>query len=255
METVSVVIPARGRRRWLEESVASALAQTAPASEIIVVDDASAGGPPDIGGRAQGVDIRVIALSRRAGPAAARNAGWRSARGSWIAFLDSDDLWKPGKLARQLEEAGRAGARFCYCDFDVCDGEGAVAARGCLMSGGPLPRTYPIMAHKGFDAPYPRTSTVLMERSLLEECGGFDERFARLHDDTDLWLRVHERAPGSMLFLPEPLALYRLHEGQISRVLERLRSERSLDADSAPEVLMDDYAFWRKHLPEAASSR
>jgi glycosyltransferase involved in cell wall biosynthesis len=91
--TVSVVIPCHGGET-LGRALDSVFAQTLPPLEIIVVDDAS---PTPV--TADGV--RVLRLERNVGPAEARNAGWEAARGTYVAFLDSDDAWHPRKLELQ----------------------------------------------------------------------------------------------------------------------------------------------------------
>lgn len=95
---VSVVLPAHNAAGFLAEAAASVRAQTVPVAEIIVVDDGSTDETPHI---AAGLGARVIAQAR-AGAGAARNRGAAAATGEWLAFLDADDLWTPGKTAAQL---------------------------------------------------------------------------------------------------------------------------------------------------------
>ena len=98
---VSVIIPTYNRATLVVEAVASALAQTYRDFEVLVVDDGSTDGTlkalaPFLG------EVKLLRLSRRRGVSAARNLGIRAARSRWLAFLDSDDLWLPEKLARQM---------------------------------------------------------------------------------------------------------------------------------------------------------
>ena len=97
---VSAVIPAHDAYPLVLDAVDSALAQTLPPAEVVVVDDGSRDRTAEalrerFGGR---VDVRVVSGSFGSA-AAARNAGWRAARGRWVAFLDADDVWFPEKLA------------------------------------------------------------------------------------------------------------------------------------------------------------
>ena len=99
---LSVVIPTWNRAHIVCEAVQSALAQRAGAVEVIVVDDASDDGTAEVLQETFGVQVRVLQLESRGGPGAARNAGALLASGEFVAFLDSDDVWLPGKLNAEL---------------------------------------------------------------------------------------------------------------------------------------------------------
>jgi glycosyltransferase involved in cell wall biosynthesis len=100
---LSAVIPVWNRRRLVCEAIESALCQRPGEVEVIVVDDASTDGTADHVERLYGTGVRLLRMPRRAGPAAARNAGVAAATGTFLAFLDSDDLWLPGKLDAELQ--------------------------------------------------------------------------------------------------------------------------------------------------------
>lgn len=114
---LSVVIPTWNRARLVCEAIDSALNQRAGEVEVIVVDDASTDTTPDLLQQTYGSRIQMLRLSRRGGPGAARNAGARLARGEFVAFLDSDDVWLPGKLDAEL----RALERFPNSEAVVSD--------------------------------------------------------------------------------------------------------------------------------------
>ena len=98
---VSAIIPTRHRPQLLERAVASALAQTWSALDVVVVDDAS---EPEMRLPAfEDPRVHVVRLSEPSGPGAARNAGIARARGELIAFLDDDDEWRPDKTARHVQ--------------------------------------------------------------------------------------------------------------------------------------------------------
>src|SRR5690242_19336912 len=97
---VSVVIPSFNRAGLIGETIDSILAQTRPPSEVIVVDDGSTDETESVVAR-YGRAVRYHRIDN-VGPSAARNVGVSLARGSWIAFCDSDDLWRPTKLERQV---------------------------------------------------------------------------------------------------------------------------------------------------------
>jgi glycosyltransferase involved in cell wall biosynthesis len=109
--TVSVVIPCYNGSRFLRETLASVLRQTAPASEILVVDDGSTDDSADVA-ESFGPPVRVIRQAN-GGESTARNRGIDEARGDWIAFLDADDVWEPHKLERQLAAVGPGDAASC----------------------------------------------------------------------------------------------------------------------------------------------
>jgi len=208
MPLVSVIIPTRNRRELVGEAVASALAQRDVAAEVIVVDDGSTDGTASMLS-AFGDRIRVVRQTG-SGVSAARNHGARLARGEWLAFLDSDDLWRPEKLARQLayhadrptlgaSQTGeiwiRNGVRVNPCrhhrkpDGDIF----APSLARCVVS----------------------PSAVLLRRELFASLGGFDEGLA-VCEDYDLWLRLGAREPVGLL--DEPLVIKRGgHADQLSR--------------------------------------
>ena len=97
---VSVIIPTYNRADLVRQAVASVKAQTFRDFEIVVVDDGGTDGTCEV--LSAGRELRVLRHPDRRGVAAARNTGVAAARGEWLAFLDSDDLWLPDKLARQI---------------------------------------------------------------------------------------------------------------------------------------------------------
>ncbi len=199
---MSVVIPAYDPGDELRDAVASVLAQTEQRFEIVVVDDGSAQ-PLDAVAR---LDPRVRILRQdNAGVSAARNAGIRAARAPWVAFLDDDDAWDPGKLSAQLDELARTDAVLCHTAFRW-EQDGTVTH----VRRYPAPLTYAALL-KG---DHVCTSSVVVSREAVLAAGGFDPSL-RLAEDLDLWLRLLR---GGALFavVDEPLLTYRTHDAGAS---------------------------------------
>jgi len=205
--SVSVIIPSYNCARYVCEAVDSVLAQTSPADEIIVVDD---GSTDDTRARLEAYRDRTVYIEQpHSGVARARNRGIEDSSGTLIAFLDADDRWLPEKLERQLEHlASHARADLIHTNFlhwNDRTGELTRSARNPQRASG---RCY----LEFFWYTRVMTSSILLTRRCLDRVGGFDEHIpGRYAEDIDLCLRIaraHELA-----YLPEPLVLYRRHEG------------------------------------------
>jgi glycosyltransferase involved in cell wall biosynthesis len=134
---LSVVIPTRNRAQLVRDAICCALAQREGKVEAIVVDDASTDSTAELLEREFGNRIRLLRLQHRRGPGGARNAGARLARGEFVSFLDSDDIWLPGKFDRELELFARFEAEVVVCDSqtffeDAVDGESRFTQTGLL---------------------------------------------------------------------------------------------------------------------------
>lgn len=179
---VSVIIPTYNRRGFVTEAVASVLAQKGVSPEIIVVDDGSTDGTE----RALepfGDKIRVLRRAH-AGVSAARNSGIRSARGEWLAFLDSDDLWLPAKLRSQLDFFAVHG------ELRVCQTEEIWLRNGVRLN----PRKYHEKPRghcfeRLLDRCLVSPSAVMIHRDVFDAVGLFDEGLPAC-EDYDLWLRI-----------------------------------------------------------------
>jgi len=191
---VSVVLPTHRRAgRFLEEAIASALAQTLRELEVIVVDD----GVPDGLSALGGLDQRItVVRSLGHGVAMARNTGNALARGRYVAVLDDDDRWLPRKLEQQVQRLeADGGAAMCHCQFEMIDATGAVTGPGWA---GPVGRD--ALATGLLPVAHP---TTLWRRDVLELVGGYDQNLVPA-EDLDLlakvasrWTVVFERANAS----------------------------------------------------------
>ncbi|MGD8367122.1 MAG: glycosyltransferase [Desulfobacterales bacterium] len=206
--SVSVVLPVHNRRRWIEEAVESVAAQTLTDFELIAVDDGSTDGTGEILSRYES-RLRLIRQENR-GVSAARNRGVAEARGRWIAFIDSDDLWRPEKLALQTAFfQNRPDARICQTEeIWVRNGIRVNPGRRHQKPSGDI-----FIPSLSLCLVSP--SAVMMEKALFEEIGGFDESLPAA-EDYDLWLRISARHPVHLI--EEPLVVKRGgHADQLSR--------------------------------------
>lgn len=119
-DLVSIIMPAHNSERFIDETIGSVLAQTYRNWELIVVDDRSTDATPKMLERLAQQDgrIRPFLLGTNSGAAVARNTAIEHARGRYIAFLDSDDLWLPHKLARQITFMQESGSPFTYASYE-----------------------------------------------------------------------------------------------------------------------------------------
>jgi glycosyltransferase involved in cell wall biosynthesis len=232
MSLVSVVIPTYNRRAVLLEAIASAREQSHEDLEILVCDDGSSDRSREAvqALAAEDARIRWIQGEHSGRPGTNRNRGIRAARGEWIAFLDSDDLWRPDKLQRQLAAAA-SGARFVYsyAQARLPDGSMRRMTPFRVQREGRMFETLLLYS-------LIQTPTVLVRRELLERAGGFDEAAGlTIGEDYELFLRL--AALTEFRFVAEDLVTCRTQPDSISAdLLDGLAQvERVLKATMARE--------------------
>jgi glycosyltransferase involved in cell wall biosynthesis len=199
-ELVSVIIPAYNAAKYLRDAVEGALNQIYSQREIIVVDDGSTDTTPQVLAE-YGDKIQVIRQSNK-GTAAACNVGVAAAQGTWITFLDADDIWLPEKLARQIE----------YCRDTVVSHTDSICFGAGLTSE---------IRRSSFEPPYSgkvlknllvrnfiTKSTVMMRRDVYLALGGFNESYMAV-EDWPFFLKVC--AEHELGYCPEPVVRYRVH--------------------------------------------
>jgi glycosyltransferase involved in cell wall biosynthesis len=207
---VSIVIPTYNREDLVASAIDSALAQTHPRCEVIVVDDGSKDRTPEVLASYAG---KIVAIRQdNTGLAGARNTGIRSAAGDYVGFLDSDDMWEPRLVEEALKIFGahpQVGAVFlAERDIDV---QGQI---GDKVHGKRTPGVFFTPEGMiGRDTGVGSGRPPIARRSLLVTHGLFDESF-RNFADCEMWIR--HSFNFEMAILAEPLVLRRLHPGNVS---------------------------------------
>jgi glycosyltransferase involved in cell wall biosynthesis len=186
---ISVIIPTYNHSQFLEEAIQSVLAQEYQNLEIIVIDDGSTDGTREILSKYQGKVICIFQSNK--GPSAARNRGIKVARGQYVAFLDSDDVWMPNKLFSQLrgiEEDKSVGV--VGCSAFIIDHSGNILKHWVVKKN---------QSHDQFlreltirNEFYGGTSGALIRRGCFDRVGLFNENL-RFGEDWDMWLRISKR--------------------------------------------------------------
>lgn len=223
---VSIVIPCHNAAPWLAETIESALAQTYPSTEIVIVDDGSRDDSLAIARDYVGRHPRITTTTQpNRGASAARNHGLRLARGDFIQFLDADDLLAPEKIAAQVELLQRspalslASGRWARFTTDPASARFDEAPNQCDLSGVEfLQRFY---EHGAMMQP----AAWLAPRALLEKTAGWDESLS-LNDDGEYFARVMLQSSG-IRFCPAARIYYR---SSVPGSLSRRRDARALDS-------------------------
>jgi teichuronic acid biosynthesis glycosyltransferase TuaG len=201
---VSIVMPSYNTDGYIKESIESVLYQSYPYWELIIVDDCSTDNTDEIIKPYLTDDrIRYLKNEKNSGAAVSRNYALREAKGKWVAFLDSDDLWHPEKLEKQIEFMISNGYKFTCTDYRI------------RLNGEWLPYVYTspnkITEFKMKNYCYFSTITVMYDREYV---GLVQIENVRKNNDYAMWLKIIKKAPCYRL--AENLSSYIKHEGSIS---------------------------------------
>jgi glycosyltransferase involved in cell wall biosynthesis len=202
---VSVIIPTYNRKDKVVEAIKSVVDQDFDNVEIIVVDDGSTDGTAEF---LKSLNLPVIVITQlNGGVSNARNTGIRASKGKYIAFLDSDDLWLPGKLEAQVKFLeNHPDIPIVYTDqYLNIDGQNLDKTR--------FERNAPkdnMLLSAFVDLTPIHTSTVMARSDLFDELGMFSEDL-HIHEDSELWNRISNHY--KLGFIPKVLGVYRWQEG------------------------------------------
>lgn len=203
-ELVSIIMPSYNTGVYIKETINSVLSQTYGNWELIIVDDCSTDNTDEVVRPfLNDQRIRYLKNERNSGAAVSRNKALREARGKWVAFLDSDDLWLPEKLEKQIKFMEKNHYYFSYTDYMI------------QFNGIWLPYIYTgpnvINRRKMYNYCYFSTITVMYER---EKIGLIQIENLRKNNDYAMWLQAIERS--DCYRLPECLSCYIKHENSVS---------------------------------------
>lgn len=237
---VSVIIPTFNRKQSVLVAIASVLEQTVSADEVIVVDDGSTDGTSDAIWDHYGSRV-VVVKQENGGVSAARNRGIECARGEWVAFLDSDDVWVPTKLERQIEALSTFGGEFGVCFTNVTiQGDPSINVSAFELVGLDCHHKYVLVDDP---AKYVLSKlnpigiqSLLVRRSLVMGPSGFDNHML-VAEDTDLVFRLALKT--GFCAVTEPLVI-------IDRTPSRSCLSRAFDRkdDSGYACLEHMYRKW-----------
>lgn len=179
---VSVIMPAYNAEAYIERAIRSVMEQTVDSWELLVLDDCSSDDTRQIVSALamQDARIRLHTCEKNCGVAQARNRGLELSRGSYVAFLDSDDVWNVQKLEKQLTCIQKNDADICYCSYALINKDGQKAHADYLV---PETVTYEDMLKENFLG----CSTVMLS-SAVAKAYRFQEEF--YHEDYALWVQL-----------------------------------------------------------------
>ncbi len=204
-ELVSIITPSYNTAKFIEETIKSVLSQTYTEWEMLIVDDCSTDNTDEVvAPYLADPRIRYLKNGKNSGAAVSRNYALREAKGKWIAFLDSDDLWEPDKLTKQIEFMKGNGYAFSYTNY-IEIGEDSVH-NGKSVTG---PKK--ITKHGMYNYCWPGCLTVMYD---AETVGLIQIEDIKKNNDYAIWLKVCKRA--TCYLLNETLAKYRKRSGSIS---------------------------------------
>ena len=234
---VSILIPAYNAERWIADTIRSALAQTWPRKEIIIVDDGSRDQTRRVARQFASGEVSVVAQENQ-GAAAARNNAFELCQGDYIQWLDADDLLSPDKIAKQMAAAERCedkcrlfSSGWGYFTFRADKARFVPSALWCDLT----PLEWMLRKWEGND--HMQTATWLVSRKLTEVAGPWDTRLLG-DDDGEYFCRVVLASSG-VHFVGDAKVYYRnVDSGRWSHIG---RSNRKLDAHLLSRELQIGY--------------
>lgn len=208
MPLVSIITPAFNSEKYIKQTVESVQSQTYSNWEMIIIDDCSTDNTVSIVKKEQDADsrIKLIVLDENSGAAVSRNTGIRAAKGKYLAFLDSDDLWKEDKLEKQVNFMLENNYLFTYTSYSIMDQHGDLLNKSVIA---PPKLDYKFLLKKPGSI---GCLTVMLDREKIDDVLMPN---IKTRQDFALWLKVL-RNGVTAYGLNESLSLYRKVPGSIS---------------------------------------
>jgi glycosyltransferase involved in cell wall biosynthesis len=236
-DLVSIIIPTYNRGYILETTIDSVLSQEYPDFEILIVDDGSTDSTEEIVRSKKDARISYIKHDRNKGISSSRNTGLRKARGEYMAFLDSDDLWYPQKLVKQIEVFIK------YPKADFVFTNGYYKKEGDLLFKTDKGSSFLAQDENHFPLKDIVTlpSSWMFRKSVFEKTGGFDESFFRW-EDGDFFVRAAKVC--RVYFLNEPLVYWRSPQENLD-ILEELDARKLFFEKHKNTIILDREYYYR----------
>jgi glycosyltransferase involved in cell wall biosynthesis len=212
---VSVIIPCYNQARFLAEAIESVLGQDYPDKEVIVINDGSPDNVREVASQFEGRIIYVEQENR--GFSGARNAGIRSAGGSYVAFLDADDVYLPSALSTMISYLDSHADTTLVCGDSLLFNETGTIGLKSTRSGAPKNMANFRWETVGYCA---TSSTVIVRSSCFDKAGFFEETVKEGGEDWLMWVKLSLHF--NMAYINRPLTRYRLHGSNATSDIERI---------------------------------
>lgn len=235
---VSIIMPSWNTERFIAETIQSVLAQTYTNWELLIVDDCSTDNTDSVVESFHDDRIKYFHNKKNSGAALTRNKALREAKGEWIAFLDSDDLWKPEKLEHQIDFMERNGYSLSYTEYEKID-ENSESLN--IHVSGPDK----VNKHKMYDYDYIGQLTMMYN---AKKFGLVQIKDIKKNNDYAIRLQLYKKQGTVAYLLHENLAMYRVRKVSIShdKFKKKLKSHYDLfhTCDEKPAVIAAWYTCW-----------
>lgn len=235
---VSIIMPSWNTANFIAESIQSVINQTYTNWELLIVDDCSTDNTDEVVASFKDKRIRYFKNKKNSGAALTRNKAMRKAQGEWIAFLDSDDLWMPEKLERQIDFMKKNGYTFSYTEYEKIDEEDNPLN---IYVTGPIS----VNKRKMYNYDYIGQLTMMYSAKFF---GTIQIKDINKNNDYAIRLQLYKKKGACCYLLKENLAKYRIRKKSIShdKLSKKLKSHYDLfhmcDEKMAPVAFW--YACW-----------